>query len=99
MYVRAELGNAVRENALLAPQPAVARDPKGNASVMVLDGKDVVQARPIKVSRTVGDTWLVEEGLAPGDRVVVEGLQKVKPGVQARVAQPGPAPLAGAKAQ
>ena len=91
MFVRAELGSAVRENAVLVPQPGVQRDPKGNTAALVLDEKDTVQARPIKVSRTVGDTWLVEEGLAAGDRVIVEGLQKVKPGIQARVAtQPQP---------
>jgi membrane fusion protein (multidrug efflux system) len=88
MYVRTELGSAVRENALLVPQPAVARDPKGNTSVLVLDAKNVVQPRPVKVSRTVGDAWLVEEGLAAGERVIVEGLQKVKPGITARVAEP-----------
>lgn len=98
MYVRAELGSAVREDALLVPQQAVARDPKGNASVLVLDAEDVVQARPIRVSRTVDDTWLVEEGLAAGDRVIVEGLQKVKPGAPARVAAPAPAPAATAAA-
>ena len=88
MFVRAELGNAVRENAVLVPQPAVVRDPKGNTSVLVLDEKNTVQAKPVKVSRTVGDAWLVEEGVGAGERVVVEGLQKVKPGVQARVAAP-----------
>ena len=86
MFVRAEVGSAVRENAVLVPQPAVQRDPKGNTAALVLDDKNTVQARPIKVSRTVGDAWLVEEGLAAGDRVIVEGLQKVKPGIQARVA-------------
>ena len=92
MYVRAELGSAVRENALLVPQRAVSRDPKGNTAVLLLGPDDVVQPRPIRVSRTVGDAWLVEEGLAAGDRVIVEGLQKVKPGAPARAAQPAPAP-------
>lgn len=95
MYVRAELGSAVRENALLVPQQAVTRDPKGNASVLLLGDGNVVQARAIKVSRTVGDAWLVEDGLNAGDRVIVEGLQKVKPGAVARVAtSPPPQPAA-----
>ena len=88
MFVRAELGSAVRENALLVPQPAVTRDPKGNTSVLVLDAQDKVVAKPLRVGSSVGDAWLVEEGLVPGDRVIVEGLQKVKPGVVARVAAP-----------
>jgi membrane fusion protein, multidrug efflux system len=99
MFVRAELGSAVRENAVLVPQPAVQRDPKGNTMAFVLDAQNTVQARPVKVSRTIGDAWLVEEGLAAGERVVVEGLQKVKPGIQARVATGAPAAAAAAPAQ
>ena len=91
MFVRAELGSAVRENALLVPQPAVTRDPKGNTSVLVLDAQDKVVAKPLRVGSSVGDAWLVEEGLVPGDRVIVEGLQKVKPGMVARVAAPAQA--------
>ncbi|HYC37010.1 MAG TPA: efflux RND transporter periplasmic adaptor subunit [Usitatibacter sp.] len=98
MFVRAELGSAVRENALLVPQPAVARDPKGNTSVMLLDAQNKVVARPVRVSSAHGDAWLVEEGLAAGDRVIVEGLQKVKPGVVARVANEAPARAAAAPA-
>jgi membrane fusion protein (multidrug efflux system) len=93
-FVRAELGSAVREGAILVPQPAVARDPKGNTSVMVLDAGNRVQAKPVRVSRTVGDAWLLEEGLAAGERVIVEGLQKVKPGMVARVAAPQPSQAA-----
>lgn len=101
MFVRAQLGSAVRENALLVPQPAVARDAKGETSVMVLDAGNVVQPRPVKVSRSIGDAWLVEDGLKPGERVIVEGLQKIQPGKPARVAAPAsaqPAPPAPAAA-
>ena len=89
-YVRAVLGNAVRENAVLVPQRAVTRDPKGNATAMVLGADDKVAARPVKVSRSIGDQWLVDEGLASGERVIVEGLQKVRPGVVAKGVAPSP---------
>ena len=93
IYIRAVVGSGTRENAILAPQRAVTRDPKGNAFAMVLDAEGKVQVRPLKVSQTVGDQWLVEEGLAAGERVIVEGLQKIRPGMPAKVAQP-PAPAA-----
>ena len=93
IYIRAVVGSGTRENAILAPQRAITRDPKGNAFAMVLDAEGKVQVRPLKVSQTVGDQWLVEEGLAAGERVIVEGLQKIRPGMPAKVAQP-PAPVA-----
>ncbi|MGY0634788.1 efflux RND transporter periplasmic adaptor subunit [Luteimonas sp. A478] len=82
MYVRALIGAGVRQDAILVPQRGVARDPKGNTSVMAVNAEGVVENRPVTVSRTIGDQWLVEDGLAAGDRVVVEGLQKIQPGVQ-----------------
>ena len=87
MYVRALVGSGVRQNALLVPQRGVARDPRGNTSVMLVTAEGVVENRPVVVSRTIGDQWLVEEGLAAGDRVVVEGLQKIQPGAQVEVVQ------------
>jgi membrane fusion protein (multidrug efflux system) len=95
MYVRAVLGSGVRENAILVPQRGVARDPKGNTSVMILGADGVVQPRPVKVSHAIGDRWLVEEGLKPGEQVIVEGLQKIRPGAPARAVAPGapPAPV------
>src|SRR5690606_11784137 len=107
MYVRAVVGSGVRQNAILVPQRGVARDPKGNTSVMVVNAEGVVENRQVVVSRTIGDQWLVEDGLAAGERVVVEGLQKIQPGVQVEVAEfradaaPGraPAPQPPAPAQ
>ncbi len=81
MYVRALVGNGVRQNAILVPQQGIARDPKGNTSAMVVDKDGKVALRPVSVSRTVGDKWLVEDGLAAGDRVIVAGLQKIQPGI------------------
>jgi membrane fusion protein (multidrug efflux system) len=80
MFVRAEVGSGVRPRGLLVPQQAITRDPRGNASAMVVGADGKVEVRPVTTSRAVGDRWLVDEGLEPGDRVIVEGLQKVQPG-------------------
>ena len=94
MYVRAVIGGGVRQNAILVPQKGVTRDPKGNATAMVVNAENKVEQREVKVSRTIGDKWLVEDGLVAGDRVIVEGLQKVQPDapVQATEAGSQPAP-------
>ena len=102
MYVRAILGTAIRENAILAPQQGVARDARGNTSAMVITPDNRVEQRAVQVSRTIGDKWLVEGGLVAGDRVVVEGLQKIRPDMPVRIAEPAagapavtPAPAPG----
>ena len=79
MYVRARVSLAQRQQAILAPQQGIMRDPKGNASALVVSAANRVEQRQVEVSRTIGDRWLVEQGLAAGDRVIVEGLQKVQP--------------------
>ena len=86
MYVRAVLGTATAQNGILVPQPAVSRDPKGNATVMVVGAKSLAEPRPITVRQTVGDKWLVTSGLKAGDQVIVEGLQKVRPGAPVKAA-------------
>ncbi|MBB3061299.1 efflux RND transporter periplasmic adaptor subunit [Microbulbifer rhizosphaerae] len=91
MYVRAVVGRGVRENAILVPQQGIARDPKGSTSAMVVTGEGTVAQRSVQVSRTIGDKWLVESGLEAGDRVIVEGLQKVRPGVPVQAAEAQPA--------
>lgn len=80
MYVRASLNQARRPAAILAPQPGVTRDPKGNATALVVGPDDKVVLRELRTSRTVRDMWLIDEGLAAGDRLIVEGTGKVKPG-------------------
>ncbi|WP_306591358.1 efflux RND transporter periplasmic adaptor subunit [Geothrix sp. 21YS21S-4] len=85
MYVRAVVEEGVAEQAILAPQQGVTRDPKGNAVALVLDGSGKVEQRTLKVDRAVGSKWLVTEGLNAGDRLIVEGLQKVRPGVTPKV--------------
>ena len=85
MYVRAVIAEGVDENALLVPQRAVRRDPKGQASVLLVDGGGKVDVRLVDVGRTVGDSWQVLSGLKPGDRVIVEGGQNVRPGMSVKI--------------
>lgn len=79
-FVRAEVEEGMLDNAVLVPQRAVTRDKSGKASVLVVDEESKAQLRSITVSRTIGQDWLVEQGLSSGDRVVIAGLQKVSPG-------------------
>lgn len=96
MYVRARIEEGSQPDALLVPQRAVTRDRTGRATALVVvdagNGTEKVQLRPLQVDRAVGDAWLVTQGIAAGDRVIVEGLQQVKPGVTVR-AVPAPAGL------
>ena len=80
MYVRASLDQGVRRNAILAPQKAVAFDYTGKPFAMLVGADNKVERRPLTLDRAVGDQWLVTDGLAAGDRVVVEGLQKIREG-------------------
>lgn len=94
MYVRAVVGLGVRTDGVLAPQQGISRDPKGHATAMVVNAEGKVEARVVQASRTVGDQWLVDSGLQAGERVIVEGLQKVQPGADARAVEAGDAPAA-----
>jgi membrane fusion protein (multidrug efflux system) len=80
MYVRAIVGQRTAQQAILAPQAGVARDPKGNASALVVGEGDRVEQRKLATDRSIGDRWLVREGLKAGDRLIVEGTDKVRPG-------------------
>ena len=81
MYVRALLEEGVNEQAILAPQLAVSRDSKGNPTAMVLGADGKVEQRVLTTRRVVGDRWLVSDGLKPGDKLIVDGLQKIAPGM------------------
>jgi len=94
MFVRAVLEEGVNEQAILVPQRGVTRKPDGNAAVMVVGAGDTVEQRVVKVERTIGDNWLVSEGLKGGDRVILEGIQKAKPGTPVRVVPFGGKPTA-----
>ena len=92
MFVRAILEEGINENAILIPQQGVTRNPKGDAEVMVVGAEEKVESRPIKVVRTVGDNWLVSDGLKAGDRVILEGFQKARPGTQVKTVPFGSKP-------
>ncbi len=80
MYVQALLPTAVAPDALLVPQQSVTRDLTGRASVMVVNAEDQIEKRPLELDRAIGNQWLVGSGLKPGERVVVDGFQRVKVG-------------------
>ena len=80
MFMRATLQEGERPQGLLVPQTAVTRTPKGGATVMVVTADNKVELREVQLSRVVGDSWVVESGLDAGEKVIVAGLQKVKPG-------------------
>jgi membrane fusion protein (multidrug efflux system) len=80
MYVRALLEEAVDETAILVPQQSVTRTAKGEALVLVVNEQNKVEQRFIEVSRTLGSQWVVDKGLNTGDRVIVEGFQRIRPG-------------------
>ncbi len=80
MFVRAVVEEGTKESALLVPQQGVTRDPKGTALALVVSADGKAEQRTLTLDRALGDRWLVTKGLAPGDRVIVEGLQRVRPG-------------------
>jgi membrane fusion protein (multidrug efflux system) len=84
MFVRAVVKEGVSEQAILIPQQAVSRDPKGNPMALIVDTEGKVQQRMLRLDRAIGDKWLVTSGLAPGDHLIVEGLQKVRPGASVK---------------
>jgi len=81
MFVRAVIPEGSNEKAILIPQQAVSRDPKGNPFVLIVDGEGKAQPRPVVLDRAIGDSWLVASGLAPNEKVIVEGMLRVKPGM------------------
>lgn len=98
MFVRAQLETGIDEKAITVPQVGVSRNQKGEATAMILNKENKVEQRILTTNGTNGTNWLVTSGLAAGDRVIVEGLQKIKPGAPA-VAVPAAAPAAQGGAQ
>lgn len=80
MFVRARINEGTQPNAILIPQQGVTRTPRGDATVLIVNDKNQVESRTVVASQAIGDRWLVTEGLKNGDRVIVSGLQKAKPG-------------------
>jgi len=91
MFVRATVEDGVDDQALLVMQQGITRDAKGNATALVLDKSDKVEQRALTVDRAIGDKWLVTGGLAAGDRIIVEGLQKIRPGLTVKAVPYAPA--------
>ena len=84
MFVRAVIEEGVKEQALLVPQQGVSRDPKGNPIALVVDDSNKVVQRALELDRAMGNRWLVTKGLSPGDRVIVEGSERIRPGASVR---------------
>lgn len=83
MYVRAIVQEGIKQDAILVPQQAVTRDASGAATALILNDEDTVEVRKLSIARAIGNQWLLNEGLNEGDRVIVKGLQKVRPGAKA----------------
>lgn len=98
MYVRALVNKGVDPQGILAPQAAVSRDAKGNATALVLGTDGKVQARTLQTTQSVGDQWLVSSGLKAGDKLIVDGLQQVQPGAPAQGVEARPASAAAPSA-
>ncbi len=82
MYVQVEVPQAKVEEAILAPQEGVTRDRRGRPMAMVVTPENIVEARQLTIERDQDSSWVVTEGLKPGDRIVVAGLQKIAVGQQ-----------------
>ncbi|WP_413528093.1 efflux RND transporter periplasmic adaptor subunit [Rahnella inusitata] len=82
MFVRARLDEGVNNDALLVPQQGITRNPRGDATAMVVGADNKVELRTVTTTQAIGDKWVVTDGLKSGDKVIVTGLQKIKPGVQ-----------------
>ena len=81
MFVKAAVNEGVNERAILIPQQGVSRDHQGNPYALIVDAEGKAQRRPLTLDRAIGDEWLVSDGLASGDKVIVEGLQMLRPGM------------------
>ena len=92
MFVRAEVKQGVREGAMLVPAPAITRNPQGEATVMLVDAAGKAQQRTVVATTLLRGQWLVESGLKDGERVIVSGIQKLKPGGAVKVLAQVPAP-------
>lgn len=85
MYVTALLDEGSQQNVLMVPQQGITHNAQGKATALILDQENVVQLREINAVKAVGNQWLVTTGLHPGDRVIVSGLQRIRPGIKAKI--------------
>ncbi|ASL25000.1 efflux RND transporter periplasmic adaptor subunit [Azotobacter chroococcum] len=84
MFVHARLFGGLKSGAILAPQQGVSRNTRGEATAMLVNAQNKVELRTLRVERAVGNRWLVDEGLIPGDRLITEGLQFIRPGIEVK---------------
>lgn len=96
MFVRAEIKEGVKDQAILIPQQGVSRDHKGNPFAMIVNSDNKVELRPLVLDRTISNQWLVSSGLSAGDRLIVEGLQMLRPGISVTPKPFAPAEMEGA---
>ncbi|PQV55901.1 membrane fusion protein (multidrug efflux system) [Defluviimonas denitrificans] len=94
MYVQVEMPQGVVDNAILAPQQGIGRDRRGQPTALVVNADNVVEQRQLTVLRDQGANWIVTDGLAPGDKLIVEGLQKIAPGAKVTPEEKTDAPAA-----
>ena len=94
MFVRARIDEGVNPSAMLVPQQGVTRTPRGDATVLLVNDKNQVETRNVVAAQAVGDQWLITSGLKAGDKVIVSGLQKVRPGVTVKAEEDTAAPAA-----
>lgn len=87
MYVRAVIDEGVVQHGVLAPQEGIEHNPRGEATALVVDARGKVEERHVEIARAVGHSWLVDSGLAAGDRLIVVGVQKVRPGMSVRAVE------------
>ncbi len=92
MFVRALIQEGIQEKGILVPQRGLSRNPKGDATVLVVGAEEKVEVRVVKTDRTVGENWLVTAGLKPGDRVILEGVQRARPGTPVKAVPFGQGP-------
>lgn len=94
MFVRARVEEGVTDRAILVPQRAVMRTPRGEPMAFVVNAEGVVEARVLRANRAIGNDWMVTEGVTAGDRVVIEGLQRIRPGARVRASGRAAVPAA-----
>jgi Membrane-fusion protein len=80
MFVRGRLPEGQRKDAILVPQKGITRDPTGQAYAMLIDDNNQVKKVKVRTERAVGNQWLIADGLKDGDRLIVDGLQRIQPG-------------------
>ncbi|ELY3087769.1 MULTISPECIES: efflux RND transporter periplasmic adaptor subunit [Klebsiella] len=94
MFVRARIDEGVNPQAILVPQQGVTRTPRGDATVMIVNAQNQVENREVTAAQAIGDKWLITGGLQNGDKVIVSGLQKVRPGITVKTTEDTAAPAA-----